>query len=143
MTDSAIEEFPRYEGSVDRGTLRAAARDLTLGGQAVPSGSFVHLSVSAANRDPAVFAEPDRFDITRSPNRHLTFGYGPHFCAGAPLARLEGRIAFETLLRRIPDIACTVPPEALTWVADSSISRGLERLPVRVAGKRPRRPDTF
>ncbi|NEC15361.1 cytochrome P450 [Streptomyces sp. SID8014] len=138
LTDSAIEEFLRYEGSVDRGTLRTTARDLTLGGQAVPEGSFVHLSVSAANRDPAVFDDPDRFDITRSPNRHMTFGHGPHFCAGAPLARLEGRIAFETLLRRVPDLACTVPPETLPWVADSSISRGLERLPVRIVGKRPR-----
>ncbi|MFJ8078227.1 cytochrome P450 [Streptomyces sp. NPDC096176] len=103
----------------------------------MPEGSFLHLSVSAANRDPAVFDDPDRFDITRSPNRHMTFGHGRHFCAGAPLA-LEGRIAFETLLRRIPDLACTVPPETLTWVADSSISRGPERLPIRIAGKLPR-----
>ncbi|MEU0743236.1 cytochrome P450 [Streptomyces sp. NPDC006134] len=138
LTDSAIEEFLRYEGSVDRGTLRTAAEDLTLGGQPIPKGSFVHLSVSAANRDPAVFPDPDRFDITRSPNRHLTFGHGPHFCAGAPLARLEGRIAFETLLRRVPRLEPAVPPEKLTWIADSSISRGLERLPVRIAGKLPR-----
>ncbi|MGW7098706.1 cytochrome P450 family protein [Streptomyces sp. NPDC054838] len=138
LMDSAVEELLRYEGSVDRGTLRTATRDLTLGGAHIPKGSFVHLSVSAANRDPAVFTEPDRLDITRTPNRHMTFGHGPHFCAGAPLARLEGQIAFETLLRRIPGIEFAVPPGTLTWVADSSISRGLERLPIRIAGKLPR-----
>ena len=138
MVPSAVEEFLRYEGSVDRGTLRVAAEDMHLGGVDIPKGAFVHLSISAADRDPAAFEDPDRFDITRSPNRHLAFGHGAHFCAGAPLARLEGQVAFATLLRRLPVLDLAVPAQELTWVADSSISRGLERLPIRIAGRRPR-----
>ena len=138
LVPSAVEEFLRYEGSVDRGTLRVAAEDMHLGGVDIPKGAFVHLSISAADRDPAAFEDPDRFDITRSPNRHLAFGHGAHFCAGAPLARLEGQVAFATLLRRLPVLDLAVPAQELTWVADSSISRGLERLPIRIAGRRPR-----
>ncbi|BFU46069.1 cytochrome P450 family protein [Krasilnikovia sp. MM14-A1004] len=132
LVTSAVEEFLRYEGSVDRGTFRVAAEDLELGGMHIPKGSFVHLSVAAADRDPSAFAEPDRFDITRSPNRHLAFGHGAHFCAGAPLARLEGQVAFSTLLRRLPELELAVPVHELTWVADSSISRGLVTVPVRI-----------
>ncbi|GAA2520671.1 cytochrome P450 family protein [Winogradskya humida] len=128
----AIEEFLRFEGSTDRATFRIAVEDMDIGGSRVPRGSFVHLSIAAADRDPAAFPDPDRFDIARSPNRHMAFGHGPHFCAGAPLARLEGQVAFSTMLRRLPEIDLTIPPEDLDWVADSSISRGLVRLPVRI-----------
>ncbi|MEU4114227.1 cytochrome P450 [Kitasatospora sp. NPDC028055] len=138
LMEPAVEEFLRYEGSVDRGTLRTTTEDVRIGDVEIPSGSFVHLSVSGANRDAAVFPDPDRFDITRSPNRHMTFGHGPHFCAGAPLARLEGQIAFATLLRRLPELELAVPADRLTWVADSSISRGLEDLPVRFTSRLPR-----
>lgn len=131
LVSTAIEEFLRYEGSVDRGSLRVAAEDLRLGGVDIPRQSFVHLSVSCANRDPAVFDDPDMLDITRTPNRHMAFGHGAHFCAGAPLARLEGGIAFTTLLRRLPEFELVVPYEELPWVADSSIGRGLTALPIR------------
>ncbi|MFC1410269.1 cytochrome P450 [Streptacidiphilus sp. N1-12] len=138
LVDSAVEEFLRYEGSVDRATVRFAAQDLSLAGVDIPRGSFVHLSVQAAGHDPAMFTDPERLDITRSPNRHMAFGHGAHFCAGAPLARLEGQVAFATLLRRLPELSLAVPVEELEWVADSSISRGLLSLPVRMADKRPR-----
>lgn len=128
---SAVEELLRFEGPVDRSTLRVAAEDLTLDGVRVPRESFVHLSIAAADRDPAVFPDPDRLDIARSPNRHVAFGHGPHFCAGAPLARLEGQVAFPTLLRRLQGLELAVPADDLAWIADSSISRGLEQLPVR------------
>jgi cytochrome P450 len=138
LVTTAVEEFLRFEGSVDRGTFRVAAEGLNLGGVDIPRGSFVHLSVAAADHDPTVFKEPDQLDLTRSPNPHVAFGHGPHFCAGAPLARLEGRIAFATLLRRLPLLDLAVPAEELAWIADSSISRGLERLPVRIDGRLPR-----
>jgi cytochrome P450 len=138
LVPSAVEEFLRYEGSVDRGSLRVAAEDMTLGGVHIPKESFVHLSVSSANRDPAVFPDPDRLDITRTPNRHFGFGHGIHFCAGAPLARLEAGIAFTTLLRRIPHLELGIPFEELSWFADTSIARGLEALPVRFERRLPR-----
>lgn len=138
LMDSAVEEFLRYEGSVDRGSLRTASENMRIGGVDIPEGSLVHLSFAAANRDPAAFDDPHRFDITRSPNRHMGFGHGAHFCAGAPLARLEGRIAFTTLLRRARELELAVPQDQLTWVADSSTSRGLRSLPVRTGRPLPR-----
>jgi cytochrome P450 len=138
LVPAAVEEFLRYEGSVDRGSLRVAAEEMELGGVCIPKESFVHLSVSSANRDPAVFADPDQLDITRSPNKHFGFGHGAHFCAGAPLARLEVQIAFASLLRRVPKIELAVPFEELSWFSDTSIARGLEALPVRTEGRLPR-----
>ena len=98
----------------------------------------MHLSLSSAGHDPEVYDDPDRFDVTRSPSRHLSFGHGAHFCIGAPLARLQGEIAFSTLLRRLPRFELAVPPEDVAWVADSSLSRGLEALPIRVRERLPR-----
>ncbi|MEV0938798.1 cytochrome P450 family protein [Micromonospora wenchangensis] len=134
----AIEEILRYEGSAGWASLRVATQDMRLGGVDIPQGSFVHLSLSAAGHDPEVYDDPERFDVTRSPNRHLSFGHGTHFCIGAPLARLQGEIAFSTLLRRLPDLALAVPAEKVAWVADSSLSRGLEALPLRVGRRLPR-----
>jgi cytochrome P450 len=134
----AVEEFLRYEGPVERGTMRVAAEDMRIGSVEIPKESFVHLSMAAADRDPAVFADPHQLDITRTPNRHLGFGHGAHFCLGAPLARIEGHIAFTTMLRRLPVLELAVPAEELRWVIDSSTSRGLESLPVRIDGRRPR-----
>jgi cytochrome P450 len=82
----------------------------------------------SSNRDPDVFADPDRLDLTRSPNPHITFGAGIHFCLGAPLARLEMQIAFETILRRMPNLELLAEPE---W-KPTYIIRGLKSLPVRV-----------
>ena len=134
----AIEEILRYEGSAAWASLRIAGEDMQLGGVDIPKGSFVHLSLSSAGHDPATYDDPETFDVTRSPNRHLSFGHGAHFCIGAPLARLQGQIAFSTLLRRLPQLALAVPPEEIAWLSDSSLSRGLESLPLRVGERLPR-----
>ncbi len=138
LIPSAIEEILRFEGSANWASLRIAGQDMELGGVDIPQGSFVHLSLSAAGHDPEVYDDPERFDITRSPNRHLSFGHGAHFCIGAPLARLQGEIAFSTLLRRLPDLELAVPDEEIAWVADSSLSRGVQALPIRVRTRLPR-----
>jgi cytochrome P450 len=138
LATGAVEEILRYVPPVERGSLRFATEDIRIAGMDIPTGSFVHLAVGATARDPAEFDEPDRFDVSRTLNRHMSFGFGPHFCAGAPLARLEGEIAFTTLLRRLPVLELAVPPDDLRWVADSSISRGLHALPIRVDGRRDR-----
>lgn len=138
LVPSAVEEILRYEGSASWASLRVAAADLALGTVDIPKGSFVHLSLAAAGHDPDVYDDPERFDVTRSPNRHLGFGHGPHFCLGAPLGRLQGEIAFTTLLRRLPELELAVPAEEITWLADSSLSRGLAALPLRVGRRLPR-----
>ena len=98
------------------------------GGVRLERDQMVSVLNGAANRDPAVFAEPDRFDIRRSPNKHLSFGQGPHTCLGAPLARLEAGLAFPSLLARLPQLELA---GAVRWKEDFSIRR-LERLDVRV-----------
>ncbi|MFG3223597.1 cytochrome P450 [Kitasatospora sp. NPDC048194] len=135
---SAVEEFLRYEAPSYRGTLRVAAQDMEIGGVEIGKEAFVHLLIAAANRDPKVFEDPDRLDITRKNNRHLTFGHGPHFCPGAPLSRLEGHLVFPTLLRRLEGIELAVPAEELDWVYDNSVSRGLASLPIRYRRRLPR-----
>jgi cytochrome P450 len=138
LVDNAIEEFLRYEGPVYRGTLRLAAQDMEINGVPIPKESFVHLLLNSANRDPEVFEEPDRLDITRQGIRHFAFGHGAHFCPGAPLSRVEGQVAFTTLLRRLPGLALAVEPEELEWVFDNSASRGLAKLPVTYDRRLPR-----
>ncbi len=135
LIPGAIEEILRFEGSAAWASLRIAAQDLELGGVPIAKGSFVHLSLSSAGHDPDVYDDPERFDITRPPSRHLSFGHGAHFCVGAPLARLQGEIAFGTLLRRLPGFELAVAPDELSWIADSSLSRGLDALPLRVHGR--------
>jgi cytochrome P450 len=99
---TAIEEFLRFESSNQLGN-RITTEDVTIGGVALPQGTPVTLCIGAANRDPALFADPDRLDIGRTPNRHLAFGFGVHHCAGAVLARLEGRVAIARFLKRFPE----------------------------------------
>ena len=98
--------------------------------QAIPRGGLVFGALGSANRDGAAFADPDRLDVTRAENKHLGFGEGIHYCLGAPLARLEARVAIETLLRRLPDLRLAGPAESLRW-RRSLILRGLESLPLR------------
>ncbi|WP_181909728.1 cytochrome P450 [Paenibacillus taihuensis] len=103
LTASAVEEGLRYEGPVQQ-TSRLASADYTIGGQTIKRGQFVTVMLGAANRDPAQFADPDRFLIDRTPNRHIAFATGAHFCLGAPLARMEGEIALSVLMTRFPEM---------------------------------------
>lgn len=104
----AVEEFLRFESSNQLGNRRALT-DVTIAGVAMPAGTQVTLCIGAANHDPSAFPNPERLDITRSPNRHLAFGAGIHACAGMSLARMEGRIAIGRLLARFPDIHESAP----------------------------------
>ena len=103
LIETAVEEFLRLESSNQLGNRRAA-RDTTLGGVAMPQGTYIHIGIGAANRDPAQFSEPDRLDIRRHPNRHLAFGTGIHACAGMSLARMEAQVAIGRLVRRFGSI---------------------------------------
>lgn len=126
IVESAVEELLRYE-SPSQHTARLAPADLTLGDKSIRKRDAVMAVMAAANRDPRRFAEPDRLDLERPNNRHVAFGWGAHFCFGAPLARIEGQIAFPTLLRRPPGLA--LAPGPLTWRQNLGL-RGLEALPV-------------
>jgi cytochrome P450 PksS len=111
--------------------VRIALEDVEIAGHHVPRGSIVVLLLASANRDPSAFDDPDRLDITRDPNRHLAFGYGTHYCLGAPLSRLEGRIAIGQLVSRFPRMRLAVEPHRLRWRRAVAI-RGVETLPVRL-----------
>lgn len=128
LAGSAIEEYLRYDGP--SGALaRVAAADLEMGGRTIREGQRLFAFMNSANRDPEAFADPERFDIGREPNAHLTFGHGIHFCLGAPLARLEAQIAATRLAERLPGIRLSGgDPE---W-HDSLILRGVKRLPVQL-----------
>ena len=126
IVESAVEELLRYE-SPSQHTARLAPADLTLGDKSIRKRDAVMAVMAAANRDPRRFADPDRLDLERPNNRHVAFGWGAHFCFGAPLARIEGQISFPTLLRRLPGLA--LAPGPLTWRQNLGL-RGLEALPV-------------
>ncbi|TXS57507.1 cytochrome P450 family protein [Streptomyces sp. t39] len=131
LIDDAVEEMLRYDGPVETPTYRFTTEPYEVGGTTVPGGGqLVLVAMSDANRDPARFPDPDRFDIRRDTRGHLAFGHGIHFCLGAPLARLEARIAIRSLLERCPDLALDAHPAALPWRGGLLI-RGPERLPVR------------
>jgi cytochrome P450 len=123
----AIEEVLRYRSPV-QSMYRVAAADTTLGGRRIPAGSPLVAWIGSANRDPAHFPGPDAFDIERSPNHHLAFGQGIHFCLGAPLARLEARIALQAVISRLPGLA--LAPGTPLERMDSTIIYGLKQLPV-------------
>jgi cytochrome P450 len=129
LVNNAVEEFLRYTGPVEMSLTRFAREDVEIDGQTIRRGDQVTVLLASADRDPAQFPDPDRFDVTREPGRHLAFGMGIHACLGSPLARLEGRIAFTTLLARLPEIRLAVPRETLDW-RPGSLLRGLVRLPV-------------
>ncbi|MBV9619308.1 MAG: cytochrome P450 [Verrucomicrobia bacterium] len=123
---SAVEELLRYE-SPSQHTGRIAREDVDLGGKKIRKGQAVMAIMAAANRDPQRFPNPDRLILDRKDNKHLAFGWSSHFCFGAPLARLEGQISFEVLLRRLKNLELTSEP--LTWRENSGL-RGLTALPV-------------
>jgi cytochrome P450 len=127
---TAVEEFLRYDNSVERAFNRWVAEDVTLGDQFLPKGSLVIPILAAANHDPEKFANPERLDVTRESNNHLSFGKGAHYCLGAPLARLETEIALNTLLKRLPNIQISIPFSELRWRLSPGF-RTLEALPVQ------------
>jgi cytochrome P450 PksS len=129
LMESAVEEMLRYCGPVETGTSRFAVKDTELLGQVIPAGETVTVGLLAADHDPAQFPNPERFDIGRTPNKHIAFGYGIHFCLGAPLARLEATIAFDLLLEMAPGLKLAAEPGALKW-REGVLVRGLEKLPV-------------
>ncbi|MFD9717014.1 cytochrome P450 [Streptomyces sp. NPDC059076] len=130
LLDGAIEEMLRYDGPVENCTARLALEDVEMGGVTIPAGSPVLIAMADADRDPARFKDPDRFDIRRDARGHIAFGHGLHYCLGAPLARLEGRIALRTLLERCPELALDADEASLPWMSGMLI-RGVRRLPVR------------
>lgn len=123
---AAVEELLRYE-SPSQHTARLAPEDVELGGKSIRKRQAVIAVMAAGNRDPERFPDPDRLDFDRPDNRHLAFGWAAHFCFGAPLARIEGHIAFETLLRRFPELHQTGEP--LVWRENLGL-RGLKSLPL-------------
>lgn len=127
LTPAAVEEMLRYDSPV-QAVVRIATEDTEIRGTAIAKGAVVLVMIGAADRDPARFAEPDRFDIARVDNDHLAFGRGPHFCLGAPLARLEGRVAFEALLSHLPTLELAGTPER----SSTFVLRGMRHLPVAV-----------
>jgi cytochrome P450 family 142 subfamily A polypeptide 1 len=130
LIDGAVEEILRYVSPIIC-FRRTATRDTEIRGQAIRAGERVLMLYQSANRDEDVFADPDRFDITRSPNPHLAFGIGPHFCLGANLARMELRVMVETLIERFPNMR--VAPGAAPRRAASTLVSGIEHLPVTFA----------
>jgi cytochrome P450 len=127
---SAVEEMMRYDGAVQLRGVRAA-QQLEISGKEIAAGQTVYMVIGAANRDAELFAEPDRFDIARSPNRHLEFGIGIHFCIGAALARAESQIAITSLIARSPELQLRSKP--LEWKS-VPVFRGLKSLPVELGG---------
>jgi cytochrome P450 len=126
---SAIEEMLRYYGPVETSLTRYVREDTEFGGEPMRRGEQIIALLASANHDETRFVDPERFDIGREPNRHLAFGTGIHSCLGATLARLEGQIAFATLLARSPELALAIPRDEVTW-RDATFLRGLTRLPV-------------
>ena len=125
----AIEELLRYDGPVETSTERFAREDVAIGGTVIPKGEMVMVVIASADHDPERFVNSDELDVTRADNKHLAFGKGIHFCLGAPLARMEGQIAINTLLRRMPELRLADSPESLIW-RPGMVLRGLKGLPV-------------
>jgi pimeloyl-[acyl-carrier protein] synthase len=126
LIPSAVEELLRYE-SPSQHTGRLVPQDMELGGKSLKKGQAVMAVMAAANRDPEKFTDPERLDLTRQDNRHVAFGWGPHFCFGAPLARIEAQIAFEELIRAFPK--WSLEPGPLVWRTNLGL-RGLTALPL-------------
>jgi cytochrome P450 len=131
LIPTAVEEFLRFDAPV-LSTARLAITDGVLGGERIATGERVFALLAAANRDPAIFAQPAKLDLARRPNKHLAFSSGAHFCLGAPLARLEAQIAIGELITRFPDYEIAEPIEDIPWT-NSLVARGPSRLPVRLS----------
>jgi cytochrome P450 PksS len=130
LVKPAVEELLRYTSPVFTTTERYAREDTMINGVTIPRGEMTLGVIGSANRDETVFENPNELQITREPNRHLSFGQGIHFCLGAPLARMEAQIAFTTLLQRVPNLRLTKPSSSLHW-RPSIFLRGLAALPLK------------
>jgi cytochrome P450 len=130
LINSAVEEMIRFDTCVPF-FFRIAKQDLTIGGKEIPAGSAIVLGLGAANHDPEKFEEPEVFDITRTPNEHLAFGSGIHFCLGAALARMELTICLTTLLRRLPNLGFDPDKQAIPTKHSILILKGFDSLPVK------------
>ena len=126
LLDSAVEEILRWFSPVHY-FRRTATGATTLGGERIAEGEKVVAWLTAANRDPAVFADPHRFDVTRQPNPHVAFGHGTHFCLGSHLARLELRVTLPLLFDRLPGLRLAGPPD----LARNNLLHSVKRVPVR------------
>ncbi|CAM3161203.1 cytochrome P450 [Mycobacterium intermedium] len=131
LETTGLEELLRFTSPVADGATRLATEDVEIRGVPIPRGSQVVGSIVSANRDEAVFDNPDSLDLTRKPNKHLAFAFGIHYCLGHQLARLEGRAALATLLERFPNWELTAPRESLHYKPTVSL-RGLNELPIRM-----------
>lgn len=129
LVPAAVEELLRFCGPVISPTPRHALEDVQVGDQLIHQGDVVMVMIASADRDSGQFSNSEELEVARDLNRHIAFGQGIHYCLGAPLARLEGDIAFSTLLRRMPDIHLNVPRESINWNY-SMVLRGLKTLPV-------------
>jgi cytochrome P450 len=129
LVPRAVEELLRFDGPVNPGLGRFALEDLELGGARIRRGDVVLLAIAAADRDPDRFPDPDRLDVGSADSGHLAFGHGIHYCLGAPLARIEGQVAFTALVERLPDLALATPVDELRWTG-GGVLRGLRELPV-------------
>ena len=131
LIEPAVEELLRYGSPVEMATERYAREDVAIAGTTIPAGSLVGAVIASANRDENHFTDPDTLNIMREPNKHLAFGLGAHYCTGAPLARLEGQIAVNTLLQTVQQFNLNTAPHELRW-RPGLVTRGLESLPISV-----------
>jgi cytochrome P450 len=129
LVASAVEEMLRFDSPLEMATERYTTEKLEVSGVAVPAGARVYVVIASANRDEQQFERADQFDITRSNNRHLSFGMGTHYCLGAPLARIEGQIAITALLKHMPKLRLRVPCKEIRW-RPGLVLRGVKALPV-------------
>lgn len=130
---TAVEELLRYDGPVETSTTRWVRLDCNYKGHQMRRGDVVRVVLASANRDTAVFSQPNHLDITRQDNHHVAFGLGIHYCLGAPLARLEGQIGLQALFARFPNLQLATPVEKLEW-RSGVLFRGLKELPVIITG---------
>ena len=136
---AAVEELLRYDAPVPHSTFRYAVEPVEIGGHSIPTGAQVIVCLAGANHDPSRFADPERLDLERGEGRHLAFGHGIHHCLGAPLARLEGRLALTSLISRFPRLQLSGERTGLHWGhGDGLVLRGLTELPVIPGPSLPR-----
>lgn len=131
LIESAVEELLRYASPVEISTERIAREDITVSGVTIPRGDLVFAVLASANRDERQFKDPNTLDLGREPNKHVSFGLGIHYCLGAPLARLEGQLALQTLVNRFPNLRLATPAESLKW-RTGVLMRGPKKLPVKL-----------